>query len=210
MRAHGRGVSRPFRRVLGGSGGTRRRRPGGSGTTEANWRAGAGDGEVRGRTSGTATERAHQRERQRLRAAPVRQSRATYTETGWEVFAQGLTDMLLRVKERYGSVPMYVTENGAAFFDPPTAEDERIQDPLRVSYLRKHIAAVHAALDAGVDMRGYFLWSLMDNMEWSLGYSKRFGIVHVDFGTLKRTPKDSARFYSKVIASNGGVLNEAP
>jgi len=145
-----------------------------------------------------------------LRAAPVRQSRATYTETGWEVFAQGLTDMLLRVKERYGSVPMYVTENGAAFFDPPTAEDDRVQDPLRVSYLRKHIAAVHAALDAGVDMRGYFLWSLMDNMEWSLGYSKRFGIVHVDFGTLKRTPKDSARFYSKVIASNGGVLNEAP
>jgi beta-glucosidase len=145
-----------------------------------------------------------------LRAGPVRQSRATYTETGWEVFAQGLTDMLLRVKERYGSVPMYVTENGAAFFDPPTAEDDRIQDPLRVNYLRKHITAVHAALDAGVDMRGYFVWSLMDNMEWSLGYSKRFGIVHVDFATLRRTPKDSARFYSKVIASNGGVLNEAP
>jgi beta-glucosidase len=144
-----------------------------------------------------------------LRAAPVRQARATYTETGWEVFAQGLTDMLVRVKERYGSVPIYVTENGAAFFDPPTAEDDRVQDPLRVSYLRKHITAIHAALRAGVDLRGYFVWSLLDNMEWSLGYSKRFGIVHVDFATQRRTPKDSARFYSKVIASNGGALSEA-
>jgi beta-glucosidase len=139
----------------------------------------------------------------------VKQSRATYTETGWEVFAQGLTDMLLRVKERYGSIPIYITENGAAFFDPPTADGDRIQDPLRIDYLRKHIAAVHAALAAGVDMRGYFLWSLLDNMEWSLGYSKRFGIVHVDFSTQKRTPKDSARFYSRVIASNGGALNDA-
>jgi len=138
-----------------------------------------------------------------LRAAPVKQSRATYTETGWEVFAQGLTDMLLRVKERYGHVPIYITENGAAFFDPPTAENDRVQDPLRVDYLRKHIAAVHAALAAGVDMRGYFVWSLLDNMEWSLGYAKRFGIVHVDFATQKRTPKDSAHFYSRVIADRG-------
>jgi beta-glucosidase len=144
-----------------------------------------------------------------LRAAPVKQSRATYTETGWEVFAQGLTDMLLRVKERYGSIPIYITENGAAFFDPPTPDGDRIQDPLRIDYLRKHIAAVHAALAAGVDVRGYFLWSLLDNMEWSLGYSKRFGIVHVDFSTQKRTPKDSARFYSRIIASNGGALNDA-
>ena len=141
-----------------------------------------------------------------LRAGPVRQTRATYTETGWEVFAQGLTDMLLRVKERYGAVPIYVTENGAAFFDPPTAENDRVQDPLRVSYLRKHIAALHAAIQAGVDLRGYFVWSLLDNMEWSLGYSKRFGIVHVDFATQKRTPKDSARFYASVIATNGGAV----
>ena len=142
-----------------------------------------------------------------LRAAPVRQPRATYTETGWEVFAQGLTDMLLRVKERYGAVPLYVTENGAAFFDPPTADGGRVQDPLRVDYLRKHITAAHAALQAGVDLRGYFVWSLFDNMEWSLGYSKRFGIVHVDFATQKRTPKDSARFYSSVIATHGGALS---
>jgi beta-glucosidase len=143
-----------------------------------------------------------------LRSTPVRQPRATYTETGWEVFAQGLTDVLLRVKERYGNLPLYVTENGAAFFDPPTAEGDRIHDPLRVDYLRKHIRAIHAAIQSGVDLRGYFVWSLFDNLEWSSGYSKRFGIVHVDFATQQRTLKDSADAYSGVIATNGTVLNE--
>ena len=143
-----------------------------------------------------------------LRAGPVRQKRATYTETGWEVFPQGLTDILVSVKQRYGNPPLYITENGAAFFDPPTAEGDRIDDPLRVDYLRKHVAAMHAALDQGVDLRGYFAWSLLDNFEWSLGYSKRFGIVHVDFETQKRTPKSSARLYSSIIASNGACLNE--
>jgi beta-glucosidase len=143
-----------------------------------------------------------------LRAVAVRQKRATYTETGWEVFAQGLTDILVTVKQRYGNPPLYITENGAAFFDPPTAENNRIDDPLRVDYLRKHLAAMHAAIEAGVDVRGYFAWSLLDNFEWSLGYSKRFGIVHVDFETQKRTPKNSAHLYSKIIASNGAVLNE--
>ncbi|HEX9274937.1 MAG TPA: GH1 family beta-glucosidase [Casimicrobiaceae bacterium] len=143
-----------------------------------------------------------------LRAAPVRQPRATYTETKWEVFAQGLTDTLVQVKERYGNLPLYVTENGAAFFDPPTAESDRVEDPLRVDYLRKHTRALHAALQSGVDLRGYFVWSLLDNLEWSLGYSKRFGIVHVDFATQKRTLKDSARFYSRIIATNGRILND--
>jgi beta-glucosidase len=142
-----------------------------------------------------------------LRAAPVRQNRATYTETDWEVFPQGLTDALVGVKERYGNPPMYVTENGAAFFDPPSLDGDRLADPLRVDYLRKHLRAVHAAMERGADVRGYFVWSLLDNFEWSLGYSKRFGIVHVDFETQARTPKDSARFYAKVIASNGHVLN---
>ena len=145
-----------------------------------------------------------------LRAAPVRQKQATYTETGWEVFAQGLIDTLVWVKDRYGNPPLYVTENGAAFFDPPVAEGDRIADPLRVDYLRKHIAALHAALQRGVDLRGYFVWSLFDNFEWSLGYSKRFGIVHVDFATQKRTPKDSAYLYAKIVATNGSVLNEPP
>jgi beta-glucosidase len=145
-----------------------------------------------------------------LRAAPVKQKQSTYTETGWEVFPQGLTDTLVWFKNRYGNAPIYITENGAAFFDPPVAEGGRVQDPLRVDYLRKHLIAVHTAMQQGVDVRGYMAWSLLDNFEWSLGYSKRFGIVHVDFETQTRTPKDSARFYARVIASNGDVLNDPP
>ena len=142
-------------------------------------------------------------------ACAVRQTQATYTETGWEVFAQGLTDTLLWVKEQYGDIPMYVTENGAAFFDPPKAENGRIVDPLRVDYLHKHLRAIHSAREQGVDLRGYYVWSFLDNLEWSLGFSKRFGIVHVNFETQERTPKDSARFYANVIASNGKIL-ESP
>ena len=83
------------------------------------------------------------------------------------------------------------------------ARGRHLADPLRVDYLRKHITAVHAALAQGADVRGYFVWSLLDKFEWSLGYSKRFGIVHVDFESQKRTPKDSALFYARVIASRG-------
>jgi len=143
-----------------------------------------------------------------VRAASVPQKRATYTDTGWEVCAPALTDVLVWVKERYGNPPIYITENGAAFFDPPTVENDRLADPLRLGYLRGHIKAVHAAIERGVDVRGYFVWSLLDNFEWSHGYSKRFGIVHVDFDTQKRTLKDSARFYAGVIASKGHVLND--
>jgi len=143
-----------------------------------------------------------------LNAAAVRQPLGTYTETGWEVFPQGLTDLLLWFKRTYGDLPVYITENGAAFFDPPVAEKGRICDPLRINYLHKHLNAVRDAIEAGVDIRGYMVWSLLDNLEWSLGYSKRFGIVHVNYGTQERTPKDSARFYSGVIASHGGTLAE--
>lgn len=142
-------------------------------------------------------------------ACAVRQTQATHTETGWEVFAQGLTDTLLWVKQQYGNIPLYVTENGAAFFDPPVAEGGRIVDPLRVDYLHKHIRAIHAARQQGVDLRGYYVWSFLDNLEWSLGFSKRFGIVHVNFKTQERTLKDSARFYAKVISSNGKILESA-
>ena len=142
-----------------------------------------------------------------LGAAAVRQPRATYTETGWEVFPKGLTDLLVAVQERYGRLPLYVTENGAAFYDPPAVDGDRVDDPLRVDYLRRHVAAVGAAIEAGVDVRGYFAWSLLDNFEWSHGYSKRFGIVHVDFATQKRTPKASAELYSRIIASDGGILD---
>ena len=141
-----------------------------------------------------------------LKAVSVRQKQATYTETGWEVFPQGLTDTLLWVKKLYGDIPQYVTENGAAFFDPPTAPSGRVNDPLRVAYFRSHLRAIFEAIEQGVDLRGYCAWSLMDNMEWSHGYSKRFGIVHVNFETLERTLKDSAHFYSRVIASQGAAL----
>jgi len=141
-----------------------------------------------------------------LEAAAVRQPQATYTETGWEVFPQGLTDILVWVKDRYGDIPIAVTENGAAFFDPPEAEGGRVRDPLRISYLHQHLGAVHDAIAKGVKVEGYMVWSLLDNLEWSLGFSKRFGIVHVNFATQARTPKDSARYYAKVVASNGASL----
>jgi beta-glucosidase len=142
-----------------------------------------------------------------LKASPVKQTQATYTETGWEVFPQGLTDTLVWMKQHYGDLPIYITENGSAFYDPPNAENGTIDDPLRVDYLKKHLNAVRAAIGQGVDVRGYYAWSLMDNLEWSLGFSKRFGLVHVNFETLQRTPKASARLYSKIIASNGACLD---
>jgi len=141
-----------------------------------------------------------------VRAGRVDQPRHVYTETNWEVYPDGLTDTLTWVTERYGRIPIYVTENGAAFYDPPQPIDGRVDDPLRVAYYRAHLTAAHSALCKGVDLRGYYAWSLLDNYEWSLGYSKRFGIVHVDYATQQRTPKASARFYSEVIRTNGAVL----
>jgi beta-glucosidase len=145
-----------------------------------------------------------------VRASRVRQPRHPYTETGWEIFAPALTRVLLWVGERYGEIPLYITENGAAMYDPPSPIDGKVEDPLRVHYFREHLRAAHAALMQGVDLRGYYAWSLMDNYEWSLGYSKRFGIVHVDFETQERTPKSSARFYSEVIRTNGECLSKKP
>lgn len=143
-----------------------------------------------------------------LRTAGVRQKHRLHTETNWEVFPQGLTDTLLWIKNRYGNPPVYITENGAAFFDPPSVEGAVLEDPLRVDYLRKHIGAVRDAISQGADVRGYFAWSLLDNFEWAAGFSKRFGLVHVDYESLKRTPKTSAQFYSRVIASNGAALDD--
>ena len=144
-----------------------------------------------------------------LRTTGVRQDSRLHTETGWEVFPQGLTDTLLWIKNRYGNPPVYITENGAAFADPPSVAGHVLEDPLRVDYLREHLRAVHAAIEQGADVRGYLAWSLFDNLEWAYGFSKRFGLVHVDYQTLKRTPKTSAHFYSRVIASNGAALDQA-
>ncbi len=141
-----------------------------------------------------------------VRAAAVRQSNQAHTELGWEVSPASLTRVLLWVRERYGPIPLYITENGAAFYDPPHVVDGTVEDPLRVWYYREHLRAVYSAIRQGADIRGYFAWSLLDNYEWSHGFSKRFGLVHVDFDSLARTPKRSARFYSDVIRSHGAVL----
>lgn len=141
-----------------------------------------------------------------LKASMVEQKQATHTTTGWEVHAPALTRLLSDFKRDYGDIPVFITENGAAFYDPPTVGSAGIQDPLRVEYLRSHLSAIADAIEAGVNVRGYMLWSLFDNLEWSLGFSKRFGMVHVDFATQQRTPKDSAKLYSEVIRSNGTCL----
>ena len=140
-----------------------------------------------------------------LSARKVRRRASVYTEMDWEVWPAGLADTLEWVRARYGPVPLLVTENGAAFPDPSSA-GTGVRDPLRVRYLGDHLRAAHAAIRAGVDLRGYFVWSLLDNLEWNHGTSKRFGIVHVDFSDQRRTPKDSARFYSEVIRTNGEAL----
>lgn len=141
-----------------------------------------------------------------VRARGVHQPQHIYTETGWEVYAPALTRLLVWVKERYGDLPLYITENGAAMYDPPTAIDGRVDDPLRTWYLREHLLAARDAIRLGVNLNGYFAWSLFDNYEWSLGFAKRFGIVHVDYATLERTPKASARYYSEIIRTHGDVL----
>jgi len=143
-----------------------------------------------------------------VRASAVRQPHAVYTDTGWEVYPAGLTETLLWVRERSGDLPLYVTENGAAFPDPPTASDGRVDDPLRVEYYRGHLRAALEAVRRGVNLCGYFAWSLLDNYEWSLGYSKHFGIEHVDFTAQRRTPKASARFYTDVVRTRGATLSD--
>ncbi|WP_175410888.1 GH1 family beta-glucosidase [Streptomyces sp. TRM64462] len=124
------------------------------------------------------------------------------TAMDWPVDADGLYELLTRLRDGLPDVPLVITENGAAYDDYADPEGA-VHDPERVAYLHQHLAAVHRALAAGVDVRGYFLWSLLDNFEWAYGYSKRFGIVHVDFASQRRTPKDSARWYADVIARNG-------
>jgi beta-glucosidase len=124
------------------------------------------------------------------------------TAMGWPIDPTGLHETLVRITRDYGPIPIYITENGAAFPDRVTA-DGRVHDPDRVDYLRRHLAAAHRALADGVDLRGYFAWSLLDNFEWAFGYGKRFGLIHVDFATQARTLKDSAHWYQAVIAANG-------
>jgi len=120
------------------------------------------------------------------------------TDMGWEIYPDGLRELLLTMHRDYTLPPTYITENGGAFPDPVV--DGRVHDADRTDYLAGHIQAVGEALAQGVPMAGYMVWSLMDNFEWASGYAKRFGIVHVDYETLARTPKDSALWYRDLVA----------
>jgi beta-glucosidase len=140
-------------------------------------------------------------------AAPVRQPGVVYTELGWEVRPDSLREVLGWIKARYGDLPIYITENGAAFTDPRVDALGRVADGPRIEYFRSHLQAVRAAIADGVDVRGYFAWSLLDNFEWACGYDKTFGLVQVDFATQARTIKDSGRFYREVIVSHGQALD---
>jgi beta-glucosidase len=121
------------------------------------------------------------------------------TAMGWEVDPDGLHAVLMRLRRDYGPLPVYITENGASFDDPP-ATNGHVEDPQRTAYLQGHLAALARAVTDGADVRRYCVWSLMDNFEWEQGYDKRFGIVHVDFQTQARVPKQSALWYRDFIA----------
>lgn len=128
----------------------------------------------------------------------VKPEGAEYTYIGWEVYPQGLTDLLVRFKDRYDNLPpLYITENGAACNDE--LRDGAVTDTQRVAYFQSHLEAVDKAIRAGVRVDGYFAWSLMDNFEWAFGYEQRFGIVHVDYATQKRTLKQSAIAYRNML-----------
>ena len=114
----------------------------------------------------------------------------------WEIAPEAFTDLLLRLRDDYGDLPILITENGGIFREP-------VQDAARIEYLRGHLAAMQTAIEQGADVQGYYHWSFMDNFEWALGYELRFGLVHVDYDTQARTVKDSGRWYAGVAGRNG-------
>lgn len=130
-----------------------------------------------------------------------------YTDLHWEVFPHALRDLLVWLHKEYAPGPLIVTENGSAFVDEWDASSDHVYDPLRLSYLRDHIQGVGEALQEGVPVQGYFAWSLVDNYEWMDGYSKRFGIVYVDYPTQRRVVKDSGRWYANFIGRQRELHN---
>jgi beta-glucosidase len=126
---------------------------------------------------------------------------AEQTAMGWEVAPHAMTDTFVWVAAEYGPIPLYVTENGVARIEYPDSQGV-IDDHERISYLDRYLRAVRNAIVAGVDVRGYFVWSLVDNFEWNMGYDMRFGVVYVDRNTLERTPKSSYRWLREVVARN--------
>ncbi|MFE0999117.1 family 1 glycosylhydrolase, partial [Streptomyces mutabilis] len=121
------------------------------------------------------------------------------TDFGWPVVPEGLTELLTGFRDRYGDrlPPVVITENGCSYAG--------LDDRDRIAYLDGHVRALHRALEAGVDVRGYFVWSLLDNFEWAEGYARRFGLVHVDFATLERTPKASYGWYRDLVRAQRGT-----
>jgi beta-glucosidase len=131
---------------------------------------------------------------------PPRQPEAAlgHTDMGWEIYPQGLTELLLALNEEYELPPIYITENGMANADHLSGG--AVHDQARIDFVQRHLDALKQAMDRGVNVHGYFLWSLLDNFEWNSGYAKRFGIVHVDYATQQRTLKDSALWYRRFLA----------
>ncbi|PWJ89661.1 broad-specificity cellobiase [Oceanotoga teriensis] len=122
------------------------------------------------------------------------------TSMGWEVYPDGLRVLLNYIKENYGNIPLYITENGAAYEDK--LENGKIHDIDRINYLKRHFISAKKAIDEGVNLKGYYVWSFMDNYEWAEGYVKRFGLTYIDYETKQRILKDSAKWYSQVIKNN--------
>ena len=136
-----------------------------------------------------------------LQARRVFPTGAQVTAMGWEVYPPGLYEILKRVHDDYSPGTLLVTENGAAYDD--VVEDGRVEDPEREDYLHEHLLQAYRAVEDGVPLKGYFVWSLLDNFEWSLGYSKRFGVIYVDYSTQERIVKRSGRWYAGVTRENG-------
>ena len=143
---------------------------------------------------------AHDPQEPNLGVRQIQPEKVERTDFGWEVRPEALHDVIMRIWNDYG-LPIYITENGASYDDKPNEEGE-VQDERRVSFLQRYIAQVARAIDEGADVRGYYLWSLMDNFEWAFGYDQRFGITRVDFETQKRTIKQSGYWYRDVISKN--------
>lgn len=125
-----------------------------------------------------------------------------FTEMGWEVYPQGLFDILSRIHKDYDAGDLYITENGAAYGTSPDAQNQEVDDQKRISYFQSHLEACRDAINDGIPLKGYFAWSLLDNFEWAHGYKKRFGLVWVDYETQKRIPKNSAYWYRDFIEQN--------
>jgi beta-glucosidase len=139
----------------------------------------------------------------------VHNSEHQHTDMGWEVYPDALRELLVRVAKDYEPKAIYVTENGAAFGDI-RGHDGGVHDPERTAYLQNYIAAVSRSIAEGAPVKGYFVWSMLDNFEWSHGYSKRFGIVYIDYPTLERVPKDSFYWYRDFIGTKTPTPEPSP